>query len=403
MVRDLSCTSGSKWRFPHIAVFRLCRSAFLRQRGGMSPEHLPLRTPEWPPRSMAPVCLLTGIPELRNRVLGIATAAGAELIDELPVGSSVSAIVFGPDFLRKNAQTVAVPERRGCPRILVGMADEPALDLWDLAAFADIGHVVPLPEGAAWLAEFLNGLQSGPELGEVIALIGGCGGAGASTAAALLAVRSVAASFRTLLIDGDPWGPGIANSLAAEPLEGLNWSDLLQSSGTLSPVQFAAALPQISGCSVLGFAAPGERTAAGALPDRLNPAVVSAALDAARRSFELIFVDLGRSAECLELFDLHADQMLCLVTAGVPAMFAARKMLPVLPTRTQLVVRKPFPEGLDAELIAEALGVPLLGEFPHVRGANRLAGQGALAEAANRRGIRALFDGLLSTIARSSR
>ncbi|MBQ1443053.1 MAG: hypothetical protein IIZ13_04280 [Renibacterium sp.] len=363
------------------------------------------RIPDWTPRSFAPVCLLSDIPALRELAAGIVTAAGTDLVDGLPAASAVSAVLIGPDLLAGVQGHRAMVERRTCPRILIGIADEGHPDLWQLAAKADIDHVVPLPEGAAWLAEFLNSLQSAPELGRTISIVGGHGGAGASTTAALLALRSAAAGHRTLLIDGDPWGPGIEYALSAEPAAGLTWSDLRQSSGTLSPIQFSAALPQSAGCDVLGFGR--IRTGAGESAEPHGPGlasdVVLAALEAASRAFELVLVDVGRSAGTVELFAPQSDLLICQSTAGLTGLLAVRKLLPALPASTRLVVRRPFPEGLDAQLAADSAGLPLLGEFPLLRGVGRIADRGALPELVNHRGVRRLFGALSAALGTAAR
>lgn len=402
---DISCTTRADAGFPHIAKFWLARRRWVRQSGGMNRGSNVRHIPEWVPRSFAPVCLLTGVPALRDQIIGIVAAAGAELIDELPAGGAVSAILIGSDVLAERTANPGLRQRRGCPRLLVGAPGDERTDLWQLAADDGIDHVVPLPEGAIWLAEFLNGLQTGPELGRAVAVIGGCGGAGASTTAALLALRSVAQGHRTLLVDGDPWGAGIEYFLESEPPAGLTWFDLQQSAGTLSPIQFAAALPHLAGCSVLGFGP--VPVGIGETPSswraELPPDVIASVLEAALRAFEIVIIDVARSAELLQLFSHRVDILICQSTAGLTGVLAVRKLVPALPTTVQLVVRGPCPEGVDAELVAESLGLPLLGEVPHLRNVGRFADRGALAELTNRRGVRRLFEGLLRTLEKAGR
>lgn len=363
------------------------------------------QTPDWTPRSFAPVCLLTGQPALRDRLIEIVAAAGADLIDQLPPAAAVSAILIGTDQLTVGAGQRGMTEPRSCPRILVGIPEDHQPNLWQLAADGVFDHVVPLPEGAAWLAEFLNGLQSRPELGRSVAVLGGCGGAGASTTAALLALRSAGEGYRTLLLDGDAWGPGIEYSLAPEPPAGLTWSDLQQSSGTLSPIQFAAALPQLAGCSVLGFgqAIAGYGEVSSQVRTELTPPLVASVLEAALRAFEIVVVDVGRSAEALGLFGARADLLICQSTVGLTSLLALRGLVSRLPMGSRLVVRGPFPEGWDAELVAESAGLPLLGEFPNLRGVGRFADRGALTDLVNRRGVRRLFEGLLDSFGKAVR
>ena len=66
--------------------------------------------------------------------------------------------------------------------------------------------------------------------GEVVAVIGGCGGAGAS----LFAVALAQAATDALLVDLDPWGGGIDLLVGGEATPGLRWPDLALQGGRLN-------------------------------------------------------------------------------------------------------------------------------------------------------------------------
>lgn len=118
---------------------------------------------------------------------------------------------------------------------------------------AGADHVAPLPEAAPWLAAFLSRARSKPERARVISVLGGCGGAGGTTLALLLAQSFAAASARTLALDADPLGPGLEFLLG--PMEGsaLTWYELPSDGRPLDPARFFEALPEAGGCRVLGF------------------------------------------------------------------------------------------------------------------------------------------------------
>lgn len=349
------------------------------------------KQPNWLPAGPALVCVLEISGQLYEHVATAVAAAGAQLVHQIPPETAVAAVLIGPDVLMDRRKVAEILSHQSCPLILVGHSLAES-ELWAKAARERIHHVVSLPEGTAWLAEFLNTLQDRTERGSVVAVIGGCGGAGASTAAGMLALKASREKIRTLLVDADPWGFGLEGALSSDPVEGLHWHELSQSVGVLNSQQFSAALPQIAHCSVLGFGRAAQAA------QQLNPALVIEVLEAARRAFELIVIDVGRMAKNLETFCESADQVLCLVPATVPAMLSVHRMLPMLPRSTKLVVRRPAPEGLDAELIAESLGLPLVGEMPKLRGVSAAAAQGRLSDCASNRALGKLFSRTLSTL-----
>ena len=87
----------------------------------------------------------------------------------------------------------------------------------------------------------------------MVGIVGGCGGAGASTLAMLVAAGAVKRGVRTLLVDGDPWGGGLCSALSADEVPGMHWPELLQASGAINPEQLAASLPYFAGLAVLSW------------------------------------------------------------------------------------------------------------------------------------------------------
>ena len=68
-------------------------------------------------------------------------------------------------------------------------------------------------------------VTAGRRRGAAVAVVGGCGGAGASVLAAALAVTAVRHGGRALLVDCDPLGGGLDLVLGAEHVAGLRWPD----------------------------------------------------------------------------------------------------------------------------------------------------------------------------------
>ncbi|RNL57443.1 septum site-determining protein Ssd [Arthrobacter oryzae] len=328
------------------------RSSKPRHPGGTAP---------WVPAEARETLLVTGLDVLRGEVERIVAAAGGTLRTVPDVREAArfwdmaSTVLVGSDIRE-------LPPRRRAPAVLVGM-DSDGDALWHLAATIGAERVAVLPEASAWLAEYLS--RSGaPEAGGLIlGIAGGCGGAGATTAAIWVAQAAARLGARTLLVDGDPWGGGLELAIAAEDAPGLRWPDLAGVSGSLDPDQLSQALPTADGFSFLSW--PGGRD----VSTEVDAATVAGVLDAARRGYELVVVDIGRGRDALRAFAWECDRIMVVAPAQLRAAVAAARMLRELPpVETALVVRGTPSAALDAPLIADAIGLPLCGLLPHIKG-----------------------------------
>lgn len=104
------------------------------------------------------------------------------------------------------------------------------------------------------LAEAAETVRDTALRGQVVAVIGGCGGAGASWFSVALARVATDA----LLVDLDPWGGGIDLLLGAEGVSGLRWPDLAVQGGRLNFSAVREALPRHRGSAC--FREPGAVT-----------------------------------------------------------------------------------------------------------------------------------------------
>lgn len=274
-------------------------------------------------------------------------------------------------------------------RVVVLGTVEPTGTTWQAAIGVGAQQVLTLPVNSDDLVRHLAeaGEAAGDERskfgGDVLAVVGGRGGAGASLFATALAQLA----HDALLVDLDPWAGGIDLLLGSENLPGLRWPDLTLRGGRLTWPAVRNALPGQRGVSVL------SGTRSGYEPDART---VDAVIDAGRRGAATVICDLPRgttdAAEtALETADLVVLVTSCDVRAGAAGAAIVPRLRSVNPS-IGLVVRGPSPGGLRATEIADIVGLPLLAsmraeprladELEH--GGLRLPRRSALAAAARR-------------------
>ncbi len=356
--------------------------------------------PAWLPTRGSNVLLVTASPALQDEIGRVAAAAAVALtvVPSMEAAGAqweaAAAVLIGIDLL--GADAAGSPRRRRGPTLLVGFSADRE-QLWRQAALSGADRVAAVPEASQWLAEFLSQLRDPTAEGFVLGVLGGSGGAGASTLAVLLAACAAADGIRTLLVDGDEWGGGLDIAVCADEPAGLQWPDLLAAFGTINPDQLAAALPVVAGFSLLSWGRHGP--VRGTDDERASTGAGAEVLRSARRGYELTVVDLGRNRDSLATLGGHCDQLLAVVPALLrPAVASARivRELPAVPVA--LVVRGPLREGMDTELIAEAVGCAVMAVMPVLRMAAAATERGQLAEIAGARPAKKLAAGILSRL-----
>lgn len=337
--------------------------------------------------------LISASAVLQDEVARIAAAAAVGLTVAQTVQDAggdwdrAAAVLIGSDIAG------GMPHRRG-PIVLVGLSSDSEL-LWQQASTCGADRVAALPEASEWLAEFLSRLRDSGSAGFILGVVGGCGGAGASTLAVMLAAQASSQGIRTLLADGDEWGGGLDIAVAAEEVAGLRWPDLQAATGTISPGQLAAALPVVAGFSLLSW---GQHAADGPFQLRADGMGVEV-LKAARRGYELSVVDVGRSREGLSSLGQHCDQLLAVAPARLRCAVATARLIGELPGMPiSLVVRGPMRDGLDADMIADSVGVPLAGVMPALRSVAAATEHGQLLSLARNRNVRRLAASILANL-----
>jgi secretion/DNA translocation related CpaE-like protein len=306
--------------------------------------------------------VVTGRADVLDDLLRLAAAAGTEVEVAADAGAArrrwatAPLVVVGPDVAESCAR-LRLPRREGV--VLLG-EDLDDAGVWQLAVEVGAEHVVFLPDAERWLVErFADAAEGRAVEGAVVAVVGGRGGAGATTLACALAVTAARSGRSTLLVDADRLGGGIDLVFGGEQDAGLRWPDLGSTSGRLPAAALTDALPRMADLSVLSWDR-GDAPPVGAQ-------AMQSVLDAGQRASELVVVDLPRCADEAGRAALAvAGTVLLVVPAEVRAAAAASRVagaIGPLCRDLQVVVRGPSPSGLAGDEIARALGLPLAGEL----------------------------------------
>lgn len=234
-------------------------------------------------------------------------------------------------------------------------------ELFRVAVDLGVEQVVELPGSSAWLVEQLADLtEHQPSRGEVLGVIGGSGGAGATTLACALG-QCAARTGETVVIDCDPQGPGLDRILGLERTDGFRWDALCQTTGRLSARALREALPRRGGLGVLSWYVDGSTA-------RLQAFAVREALSAARRGHRTVVVDLPRSADALiDEVATRCDRLLVVTVATVSGVAAATRMRARFDDHPGLAVVLRG-EALSAADVSTALRAPVVAQMRDQRG-----------------------------------
>ena len=312
--------------------------------------------------------LLTADPVLCEAILRLAAAVDVDLALHEHIDGARAAwtraplVLVGVDALAETA--------RRCPRrrdrvVVVGHHDD---GVWRDAVSVGAEQVLCLPDAERALLNVLRDAgRARSAQAPVLCVLGGCGGAGASSFAVSLARAAARVSEGVLLVDGDPDGGGLELTLDAEHTPGLRWRDLSTTSGWVSPEALRHALPVVDGILLLSHDRHPVPVAAPAW---------EAILAAGSRTVGLVIVDtaIEAPAEVAATILPRARWTLMVVPADVRAVAAARARLESVRGQigdVGIVVRLRRDSDLDAEDVARALEVPLHGAISDARPASR--------------------------------
>lgn len=275
-----------------------------------------------PSTGAAAPLLLTADEALLEELLPLAAAADVapatarEPVAGLAFWSRAPVVLVGADLADEVARLG--PERR--PHVYVVAHGRAPDDLFRTALRVGAEQVVELAGAAGWLVELLADLtERRTSHGRVIGVIGGSGGAGATTFACALG-QGAARAGAAAVIDCDPQGPGLDRLLGLERTDGFRWDALCQTTGRLSARALRDALPRRGSLGVLSWYV-------GAGAPSLQAFAVREALSAARRGHETVVVDLPRTPDRLiDEVAARCDRLLVVTVGSVLGVSAAARM-----------------------------------------------------------------------------
>ncbi|MGC4943684.1 septum site-determining protein Ssd [Kribbella sp. DT2] len=310
-----------------------------------------------PPRRPGVLVAATGSPPRLQGPsrAGLASPSPAEAPFQVPGGAGLaSPSPAGAPFQVPGGAGLAFLSSRAPSHPPFPVPDDAFVFRRALAIGAEGVYLLPDEESALGdrLADTLDG---GVRAATTFAFVGGCGGAGATTLAAAVAVTASRRGVRTMLIDGDPLGGGIDLALGSETGTGARWPDLLNASGRVSAAALRAALPTVADLAVLSW----DRSDITALP----PEAMRSVLGAAQRSSDLVVVDLPRRTDpAAEEAFVRSTATFLVVPRDVRSCAAAARLVRPLrdvATDLRVVAREPGLGGLSAVDVAKHLSLPL--------------------------------------------
>jgi secretion/DNA translocation related CpaE-like protein len=311
---------------------------------------------------MTPPLFVTRDETLLDELLRLGAAAGItpevapDGITALRSWTAAPLVLVGADVAAEIAELR--PVRR--PGVHVVAWGRVADELFRTALDVGAENVAELPRSDTWVVEALTDLGDARRArGLVLGVMGGSGGAGATTFACALG-QVAATSGAAVVVDCDPLGPGVDRVLGLERQDGFRWDALCQTTGRLSARSLREALPRRGSLGVLSWYA---RTTGS-----LQAFAAREALSAARRGHDTVVLDLPRSPDAVvDELAARCDRLLVMVVPTVAGVAAAARVCHRFTDLDglRLVLRG---NGVAPAEIATATGVPVLTTMLDQRG-----------------------------------
>jgi secretion/DNA translocation related CpaE-like protein len=338
-----------------------------------------------PALALSPPLFITRDQLLLDELLRLAAAAGVtpdiarDGASALRGWMTAPLVLLGVDLADELARVQPARRRN---MFVVGWGKAPD-EMFRTSLTLGAEDLITLPRSDGWLVEAMTDLhEATPISAKTIGVIGGSGGAGATTFACALG-QLAGRSGDSVVIDTDPLGPGVDRVLGLESEPGVRWDALQQTTGRLSARTLREALPRRAGVGALSWS-PGPQGS-------LQAFALRESLSAAQRGHEVVVLDLARHADPLiDEIASRCDRVLVMVVPSVPGLASASRLCARLSKSAplQVVVRG---QGIDPLEVCEVTEVPVLASMADQRGVQEAidlgagplrSGRGPLARAA---------------------
>ena len=236
----------------------------------------------------------------------------------------------------------------------VFLVGEPSVRNLESALALGVSRLIE-PEDGHVVAALAEGAQSGQEAC-FISVMGACGGVGASTLSAAIAIAAADLGRSAALVDGDAAAGGIEFIIGAERESGLRWTDLQTATGHIDLAELKSVLPSKHGVDVVSFDRDGQTVTS-----------VAPVLNTLVRGYDTVVADVPRHLDDLgaQLVSRSVATVL-VVPMRLGGVIAAEHLLPRIQELSGhvLVVAQPVKGGSDQRQLAAKLGVPILTQWP---------------------------------------
>ncbi len=330
-----------------------------------------LPMPPNPSERPVPPLIVTRDDDLLEELLRLAAAAGVtpevsnNAARALRAWSSAPLVFVGIDLASEFAR-IRPPRRQRV--FVVGLGKAPD-EMFRTALEMGAEDLITLPRSDGWLVEAMTDLHDlSAARGVTIGVIGGSGGAGATTFGCALG-QLAGRTGQSVVIDTDPLGPGVDRVLGLEGEYGVRWDALQQTTGRLSARTLREALPRRAGVAALSWS-PGPQGS-------LQAFAMREALSAAQRGHDTVVIDLARQGESLiDEIAARCDHLVVVVVPHVPGVASATRLCTRFASANSLslLVRG---HGIDPSEIADVTRMPVLASMPNQRGLDEAIDLGA--------------------------
>lgn len=299
---------------------------------------------------------------LLDELLRLAAAAGVTPDVARDAGAALRAwtsaglVLLGADLAPELAD-LAPARRAGVHVVCWGRAPD---EMFRLALAVGAHDVTTLPRSEGWVVEALTDLGDPTRpCGRVLGVVGGSGGAGATTFACALG-QLAGRTGPTLVVDTDPLGPGVDRVLGLEAHDGVRWDALCQTTGRLSARSLREAMPRRGAVGALSWHA--------GTPGSLQAFAVREVLSAARRGHDTVVVDLPRSPDPLiEEIAARCDRLLVVAVPSVAGIASTSRLAARFRDHpgVELVLRG---QGVSPAEVSRVTGLPVVTSMADQRG-----------------------------------